>query len=95
VAEAQARVDSREFAEWMAIFKLSPWGEERTELSRGQLTAIVANFMSAAGADDRRPDDYVLKFDALEEDEEPTQEEIDENAARIWAKLERAIGGKQ
>lgn len=43
VAEAQATVDAREFAEWMAYYSLEPWGHESDWLRTGQVAATVYN----------------------------------------------------
>lgn len=91
VREAQRRIDSREFAEWMAEFRLSPWGEQRAELALGQLTAIVANCMAAKGAELQSPDEFVLKYDEPEEEAEPDEEEKQAVAARVWSKLVAAV----
>ena len=51
--EAQARCDSKEFAQWKEYYKLEPWGAERADWGR----AIIAQLISAShggGARDLR-----------------------------------------
>lgn len=43
VAEAQRRIDSREFAEWLAFWRIDPWGPQRADLRIATLAALVAN----------------------------------------------------
>jgi Protein of unknown function (DUF4035) len=43
VAEAQGRISSREFTEWMAYYTLEPFGEARADLRAGEVAATIAN----------------------------------------------------
>lgn len=43
VAEAQARISSREFAEWMAFMRVEPLGAERLDYWMATLLAFLAN----------------------------------------------------
>ena len=43
VKEAQERIDSAEFAEWMALYSIDPFGEFRADIRIARLCCIVAN----------------------------------------------------
>lgn len=43
VVEAQSRIDSREFAEWIAYYNVEPFGEERGDLRNGIVAAAIVN----------------------------------------------------
>ena len=49
VAEAQRKIDSHEFAEWLAYDRISPIGEERQDLNAGIISATIANAHAAKG----------------------------------------------
>lgn len=65
LAEAQARISAREFAEWMAYYTLEPWGQERADLRAGIIASTVAN--ANRDAKKRRqpfkPQDFMPAFD--------------------------------
>jgi hypothetical protein len=43
VAEIQERIDAREFAEWMAYYRLEPWGEERADMRMAVEASSIVN----------------------------------------------------
>ena len=61
--EAQCRCDAREFAEWMAFYRLEPWGEQRGDLRIGILAAVVANMFRKKGRRALQPVDFMPKFE--------------------------------
>ena len=62
VAEAQQRISSREFAEWMAYNRIEPFGYERSDLGHAITAATVAN--SARGKKGRtaKVADFLPRF---------------------------------
>lgn len=74
VAEAQARISSAEFAEWMAYAELEPFGQGREDVRAGVIASLIANVNRDA---DKRstpfePFDF---FPNLGEGAAPVQEE--------------------
>lgn len=59
IRELEARMDSREFAEWEAYFAIEPWGEERADLRAALLTCLTANLNRKKGAPPYRPADFM------------------------------------
>jgi hypothetical protein len=59
VREAQERIDSREFAEWMAFDQIDPVGDERTDLMLAQLAALFFNANRDSGTSARSPADFM------------------------------------
>ena len=59
VARCQQEVDSREFSEWMAYYRIDPWGEERADLRSGTICAVLANINSARGKS-FKPGDFMF-----------------------------------
>ena len=47
--EAQARCDSREFAEWIAFWSIEPWGEQLADLRCGIIGSLIANIHAKEG----------------------------------------------
>lgn len=49
VAEAQSRISSAEFAEWIAYDRIDPYGQERADLRAGMIASTIANFSTVKG----------------------------------------------
>lgn len=47
VAEAQSRIDAREFAEWIAFGNVEPFGYERIELAIAVAASAICNTWGA------------------------------------------------
>ena len=58
VREILARIDSRELAEWMQYYALSPFGDERQDLQAGIIACTIANANSAKGKS-FKPEDFM------------------------------------
>ena len=63
VKRAQAEIDSREFAEWMALEGMEPWSQYRDDLRIGYLGAILAGIM---GGGKHKPEDFMPDFEPEE-----------------------------
>ena len=72
VDEAQQRISSREFSEWIAYSQLEPFTDQRLELMIAQLTAIVANIASKGKA--YKIEDFLLKIDAEHKERKSPQQ---------------------
>ncbi len=87
LTEAMLRCDSKEFALWVAYYRIDPWGESRADLRAGIMASTVAN----VGVRDSRfkPSDFMPKFDNKIErvNDEPQSEE------EMKRQLEAFIGG--
>lgn len=59
VRRAQREIDSREFAEWAAEYRIEPWGEVRQELRNGILASLAVNVAGGKS----KPADFMVKFD--------------------------------
>ena len=62
VRRAQAEIDSAEFAEWMAIDRLDPYGAERADLRSGIVAATFANAFRKKGGRAFKAADFMPKF---------------------------------
>jgi hypothetical protein len=62
VAEAQARITAREFAEWQAFFTIEPFGEWRRDYRNGILVAATLNMWRGKGDKPVGPEDFVPVF---------------------------------
>lgn len=67
VREAQRRCDAREFNEWLAYYRLEPWGEERDDLRSGIVASVIANCFRGKGQKAFKPKDFMPRFDKPEE----------------------------
>jgi len=88
VGELLARISSRELTEWMAYWRLEPWGEPRADLRAAIIAATVAN----TARDPRRkprpfkPADFLPRF---ERRRQSWQEQL-----RYIEWLNAALGGR-
>lgn len=85
-------MSSREFAEWMAFFRIQPFGEWRGDFRTANVMALIAN----VNRDQKKSiefsaQDFMPDFEkALDEME--AQEEIPVHE-RVWNKVRSAFGG--
>ncbi|MBP7638093.1 MAG: DUF4035 domain-containing protein [Kiritimatiellae bacterium] len=86
--EAQARCDSREFAEWMAYRTLSPWGQERGDLQAALIASLIARTMGGSKSTDLN--DFMLKFGEAAKKKEQQSPEFIFEVLRIGAKAKAA-----
>ena len=91
MAEWQRAMSSHEFAEWMAFYKLQPFGEVRSDLRMALMMAQMANIFRGKDSKEFTAKDFMPDFDkALEELE--VSEEIPEHEKR-WQKIKSVFGG--
>lgn len=62
LAECQARVGAREFAEWEAFYRLEPWGDYRADYRMGILAAVTVNQWRGKRDAPAMPDDFLPRF---------------------------------
>lgn len=60
VREAQERIDSREFAEWVAYYKIDPFGNKRGDMQAGIIAASNVNLWSKGKVS---PADFMPEFE--------------------------------
>ncbi len=58
-------MDSREFGDWMAFYRIHPFGEEN--LHAAQQLAMFYNANRGKGKPEMSADDFILKFDSKQE----------------------------
>lgn len=61
-------IPSRLLSEWMAFFKLEPFGEERADLRSGIVAAAVVNSQRGKGSPAISPFAFLPQFDQREPD---------------------------
>lgn len=73
-------ISAEELSEWIALYRLEPWGEERADMRAALIASIIAN---ANRDPKKRPQPYTIKDFMLqfEPPEPPSPEEV-------WAKIE-------
>ena len=60
--ELQERMDSREFAEWMAYNELDPFTRERADLRAGIIAQQIANANRGKGQRPFKPSDFMPEY---------------------------------
>ena len=73
-------MSSREFAEWIALFRLRPYGEWGEDYRIARLAAIIVNVMTRSKRSDpmAKPEDFMPDFEkALDLDEEADDEAVE------------------
>ena len=82
VRDAQRRIDSREFSEWMAFSQIDPFGEWRADARAGIIASTVANAHSTRGKAFTAAD-FMMEFD---KQPKPTQTVAQQKSVfRTWA----------
>ena len=66
VAVLQAQMSSNEFTEWLAYYRLEPFGEERADLRMAILAALIAN-VNSDGKKKYSPEEFMPVFDQEQE----------------------------
>jgi|TARA_R100001530_G_scaffold41605_1_gene31811 hypothetical protein len=61
VGEMLRKMSSSEMADWIAFWRLDPWGEERADLRSGIIAAVTANVWSGKGRK-AKPADFMPNF---------------------------------
>lgn len=79
VRELLTRMDSKEISEWMAYYRLEPFGEERADLRSGIIASILANVHRKKGAAAFGPEDFMYR--AEQPEAKPTAGELMKKAA--------------
>lgn len=62
VRRAMAEIDSAEFSEWMAYYRLDPQGQDRADLRAGIVASTVANASRGRKTRAFRPKDFMPDF---------------------------------
>ncbi len=90
VRELQTRMDSHEFAEWMAYYRIDPYGSWREDYRAGIVASTLANVNRTKDAKVFTPQDFIPEFDHAEEREEQSPEE----QLQIVELLNASLGGR-
>lgn len=93
VKRAQREIDAAEFAEWLAYYRLEPWGEERGDLRAGIVASTVANAWRGKDVLPFNPGDFMPEFGP------PDAGPLDEEAAiaqqeALFEGFTRQFGGR-
>lgn len=59
VAQAQQEVSSAEFNEWMAYYRIEPWGERMADIRMGMLASVIANVNRDPKQKPYKPGDFM------------------------------------
>ena len=62
VAEAQQRISSREFAEWIAFNQIEPFGPDRADIGHAIVASTVANSAKGKKGKTYRISDFLPRF---------------------------------
>lgn len=61
VCEIERDMPSSELTEWMAYYRLEPFGQERDNLHAGMIASILANVYRKKGAKNFTVDDFMVR----------------------------------
>ena len=87
VSELGRRMSSRELTEWMAFFRLEPWGAEVEDWRTGLIAATIAN----ANRDPKKrrkpyePQDFMPRRDSPPQAEQDWQEQA--RILEMWGRV--------
>lgn len=89
MGELSSVLAERELTEWMAYFRLSPFGEVRSDLQAGAVAAMVGNTMGGRkGKKSLKPSDFL--FDAQIKDDPDESDRLAGARARYEQKRRQA-----
>jgi hypothetical protein len=86
VAELLARISSKELTQWMAFYKLEPFGADAEFLGHAITASTVANVNRKKGSKTLKPVDFMPKFE--------NQEQSTEQQIQFAAMITEAFGGE-
>lgn len=93
VGQMLASMSSRELSEWVAFYRVEPFGEERADLRSALQTATVANMKRGKGKRPFKLSDFLLKFDwSVKEDLRHGQVDQQALAAKVKSVLGPLLG---
>lgn len=79
-------MDSREFAEWLALESVEPWGSVREDWQAALIAATIANVYRKPGSPPIEVREFLLRFRRATV--EPKRASQIERALKRWAKLQ-------
>lgn len=93
MSELQQRISSREFIEYLAYFRLNPFGEERADLRMAISTATIANRLAGSKKDLIKPQDLMIDFSKTAQTEEE-KKNVFLAQMRAWNKVQEQMKEK-
>lgn len=91
VREAQERIDSREFAEWMAFAQIEgPFWDQRGDYQAAIIAATVANALSGRRGKRYKPEDFLPRW----KPRKPGPAQTWQEQLKFIEELNRALGGR-
>ena len=88
VRRCQEEISPQEFREWIAYYRLSPFGAEREDLRAGQVAAMLGNIHRRKGAAAFKASDFIM-FQRSGGSRAQSPGAM-KNAFRAWANLNNA-----
>jgi len=76
VAEIEGTMSSREISEWMAFYRLEPWGDDRADLRTGIVASTIANVNRGKDTKSYQPQDFMAFTEKEEKDEAKALKEM-------------------
>jgi hypothetical protein len=70
-------MSSHELSEWMAFFRLEPFGEERQDLRAAIVAQTIANVNRGAGRPPYKLSDFILEFDRQPKEPQSVEDQIE------------------
>ena len=86
-------IDSHELAEWMAFFRLNPFGERRADIRAALISSVIANVNRGKDQPPFKVEDFIIKYDQPELDEPERVQDWQQQLALVEM-LNSAFGGK-
>ncbi len=86
----QASITSWQFSEWMAFYRLEPFGDERDDVRMARLATVICNTIFSTWTGEEGPfteKDMLYEFKSERDDDDEDEESLEEARARtaqIW-----------
>lgn len=91
VGQLSEEISDKELHEWMAFYRLEPFGDERADLRAGIIASTVANANRGKRGPVRKPTDFMPFRDAAEQRrkalDRPAPKELSQKARAIFGSM--------
>ena len=95
VKQVQAEIDSQEFTDWLAFYRVHPWGEYRADLRMARIAATIVNMQKASDSAPISEDVFLFTFgeEATPDEEDEALDLETEQQQAMFMAMTKAMGG--
>lgn len=84
-------MSSHELGQWMALYRIEPFGDERNDLHAGIVASTIVNCTPRKDSRQYKPTDFMPRWDRQDQVDNDPDQKI---AKAEWAKVKKLFGKK-